>query len=163
MNTLVRCPNGHANLLGITLKNVRLQDNAGMNFAVTCQHCGELFDAAPDDGAYSTGPNGHLVKVAETLANASLEELRELRREVEQIRASQNVADAVSVAERLGWTPPGAPAGVPLRQLIKESAAAGNEVLTFVVKLAGVLAFLFVMVNRDSAADVLKLLSTYMR
>jgi hypothetical protein len=128
--------------LPILLSNVSVADNAGGNIGVECPECGQHFDAAPQDGTYSTLSDGSLRRVADFLAAADREQLELLLREVEGLRAATDPTAALGLAERLGWRPPGAKDDVPLRALIKERADAANALMSFLLRLAGLISFI---------------------
>lgn len=85
-DTTVRCPHcDHDSHFGITLTNLTVV-GAAMNVAVTCTHCGQVFDATGGgDGTFST-VGGRLQRVSDavravqaSVAHLTPEELRDLR------------------------------------------------------------------------------------
>lgn len=106
MSTTLTCPHcGTPQTMAITLAGVTLAGNRH-NFVTRCRQCGRTFDAAPDDGTYST-VDGQLRRVANYLAHADLAVLVDLQRRLTDAQRSHDAEAATEVLAAVGVAPGG--------------------------------------------------------
>ncbi|WP_157682766.1 SEC-C metal-binding domain-containing protein [Nocardioides scoriae] len=100
--TCTKCQ--HTYTRSVTLEGVDFRNNR-TNVMMPCPKCGHSFDGAPGDGVWSTGHDGRLRRVVDYLAKADLNELRELRAELENLRATGDAQGAERAITRLSGAP----------------------------------------------------------